>query len=542
MGRDKVELYAQIREDHRRLGLGVRALARMHGVHRRMVREALASPVPAPRKVPVRQSPVLDAVAGLIDAMLREDLDAPRKQRHTSRRIWQRLAEEHDAAVSYSYVCQYTGARRAEIEAEHRAAAGTVDGFVPQAKEPGAEAEVDFGPVSIVLGDDQVACHLFAYRLSFSGKAIHRVFACCAQEAFFEGHVTAFDVTGGVPWRHVRYDNLSPAVSKVLTGRNRTETARWSAFRSWYGFEAFYCGPGLAGAHEKGGVEGEIGRYRRRWMVPVPRVASLAELNAKLAEADIADDQRHIEYRLASVAGDFAAEQPLLGPLPGDGFDTGTVLWPRADKFARISVGKCRYSVPARMIGQRVRIRLTANELEVFDGSRKVAVHPRLAAAGAEHLELDHYLEILLRKPGALPGSAPLVQARKAGAFTAAHEALWSAARARLGDGPGTKALIEVLLLHRRLPAGSVTAGIRAALDAGTCSPDVVAVEARKHADAARIRAAGDLLPGPAPRAPGASVITLPRRQAPLPADGRPAPSVAAYDQLLARPGERGGA
>ena len=107
-------------------------------------------------------------------------------------------------------------------------------GFVPQAKEPGAEAEVDFGPVSIVLAGEVAACHLFAYRLSYSGKGVHRVYASCAQEAFLEGHVTAFEVTGGVPWRHIRYDNLSPAVAKVLTGRNRTETARWSAFRSWY--------------------------------------------------------------------------------------------------------------------------------------------------------------------------------------------------------------------------------------------------------------------------------------------------------------------
>jgi hypothetical protein len=364
------------------------------------------------------------------------------------------------------------------------------------------------------------------------------VYASCAQEAFFEGHVIAFEVTGGVPWRHIRYDNLSPAVAKVLCGRNRTETARWSAFRSWYGVEAFYCERGLAGAHEKGGVEGEIGRYRRRWMVPVPRVDSLAELNAKLAEADVADDRRHIEFRAAAVAADFAAEQRFLSPLPGEGFDTGTVLWPRADKFARISVGKCRYSVPARLIGQRARIRLTANELEIFDGSRKVATHPRLAASGAEHLDLDHYLEILLRKPGALPGSVPLAQARAAGTFTAAHQRLWDAARARLGDGPGTRVLIEVLLLHRRLPAASVTAGISAALGAGTCSPDVVAVEARRHADAAGGRAGTDQVPaGPAaggmPR--GASVITLPRRQAPLPADGRPAPSVTAYDQLLAR-------
>jgi hypothetical protein len=307
------------------------------------------------------------------------------------------------------------------------------------------------------------------------------------------------------------------------------------------GFEAFYCIPGVEGAHEKGGVEGEIGRFRRGFLVPVPRVRSLGELNARLAEADLADDRRHIGYRAASVAADFTAEQRFLAPLPGEGFDAGTVLWPRADKFARITVGKCRYSVPARLIGQRVRIKLTANELEVYDGSRKAAVHPRLAASGAEHLDLDHYLEILLRKPGALPGSLPLAQARKAGAFTPAHEALWSAARTRLGDGPGTRALIEVLLLHRRLPAASVIAGIRAALGAGTCSPDVIAVEARKHADAAG-RAGGDEMPVPAGAVPaGAAVITLPQRRAPLPADGRGVPSMAAYDQLLARPGEKSG-
>ena len=124
---------------------------------------------------------------------------------------------------------------------------------------------------------------------------------------------------------------------------------------------------------------------------------------------------------------------------------------------------------------------LSANELRVLDGSRLAAVHPRLIAAGDERLELDHYLEILVRKPGALPGSAALAQARAAGVFTSVHEAFWSAARARHGDGAGTRALIEVLLLHRRMPAAQVIAGITAALAAGSCSPDVVAVEARKH-------------------------------------------------------------
>ena len=240
------------------------------------------------------------------------------------------------------------------------------------------------------------------------------------------------------------------------------------------------------------------------------------------------------------MAEDFAAEQRLLPPLPGEPFDTGTVLWPRADRFARISVGKCRYSVPARLIGTRVRVRLTANELGVFDGSRQAAVHPRLTAAGAEHLELDHYLEILVRKPGALPGSVPLAQARAAGVFTAAHEAFWAAARARHGDGPGTRALIEVLLLHRRMPgrAGDRRdhrgAGARGPAPRTWSRSRPASTPRGRPARAGRRRrrwpAAGAM---PA----GAAVITLPRRRAPLPPDGRPAPSVAAYDQLLARPG-----
>ena len=287
------------------------------------------------------------------------------------------------------------------------------------------------------------------------------------------------------------------------------------------GFEAFYCQPGPEGAHEKGGVEGEIGRFRRRWFVPVPRAASLAALNARLAEADAAEDGRHIAGRAATVGEDFGVERGLLLPLPPEPFGTAAVLWPRVDRYARISVGKCRYSVPARLIGSRVRVMLSANELRIFDGSKLAAVHPRLIAAGDEHLELDHYLEILVRKPGALPGSAALAQARAAGAFTSAHDAFWAAARARHGDAAGTRALIEVLLLHRRMPASQVIAGMTAALGAGSCSPDVVAVEARKHAAATPGPAAGPSWPAAQPRRSRADQPPVPGAFAGLGAAGR---------------------
>ena len=166
-----------------------------------------------------------EAVAGWIDEMLAEDLAAPRKQRHTARRVFERLADEHGAQVSYSYVAKYVARRRPEIAAEDRGQDRGLDGFVPQVREPGAEAEVDFGDVAVELAGQLTRCFMFAFRLSCSGKGVHRVYASQAQEAFLEGHVTAFEVTGGVPWRQIRYDNLSPAVAKVLAGRSRTETA-----------------------------------------------------------------------------------------------------------------------------------------------------------------------------------------------------------------------------------------------------------------------------------------------------------------------------
>jgi len=535
----KVELFAAIRRDARVEGLSVRALAVRYQVHRRTVRQALASAVPPSRKPPRRCSPVLDAVRDLIDAMLREDLAAPVKQRHTCRRIFQRLVDEHDAQISYSSVVNYVGHRRPQILAEARDRAGVLDGFVPQTHAPGRDAEVDFGEAWVRLDGVLTKCHLFTFRLSFSGKAIHRCYPSQGQEAFFEGHMAAFETLGGVPCGQIRYDNLKPAVHRVCFGRNRIESGRWITFRSHYQFDAFYCQPGKEGAHEKGGVEGEVGRFRRRWFVPVPQVSSLAELNERLAAADEAEDARHVDGRAASIGADFAAETPALLPLPAEAFDSALTLSPRVDRYARVAVRQCHYSVPARLIGRHVRVRLSASMVEVFDGTRLLATHPRLVTRGGEHLVLDHYLEILAGKPGALPGSTPLAQARRDGSFTAAHEAFWAAARAKHGDTAGTRALIEVLLLHRRVPRAQVLAGITATLAAGSVSPDVVAIEARKAATnlvstVDKATSAGNGRPT-MPRRSAARLVTLPARRnaQQLPADARAAPSVADYDQLL---------
>ena len=528
--RSKVEQFAAIRRDHRVEGLSIRALADRHRVHRRTVRQALESAVPPARKTPRRVAPRLEPFKAAIDDMLRSDLDAPKKQRHTARRVLARLVDEHGAAgLSYSTVRDHVRKRRPQIAAE--AGKALEVGFVPQTHSPAAEAEVDFHDLWVVLAGVKTKTALFTMRLSFSGRAAHRAFATQGQEAFLEGHVYAFERLGGVPVDKIRYDNLNSAVKQVLFGRSRQENERWIAFRSHYGFEAWYCQPGHDGSHEKGGVEGEGGRFRRNHCVPMPVIDSIDELNALLAAADDADDNRRIANRANSVGQDWQVEKTLLRPLPSEPFDTTLTLTPRVDRYAQVMVRCNQYSVPARFIGHRLRVKLSASAVTVYDRTTVVARHQRAVGKGTKVLDLDHYLEILARKPGALPGATALVQARAAKVFTAEHDAWWATARKTHGDAAGTRALVEVLLLHRHLDRADVVAGISAALSVGSTSADVVALEARR---AAERRGASDAQHG---AAQGAGVVILAaHRVAPLlVADERPLPCVAKYDALLSR-------
>jgi transposase len=506
MARSRVELFEQIRREWRAGEVSIRELAVRHHVHRRTVRQAVASAVPPPRKAyPQRSKPALDPYMQVIDEWLLADRDVPRKQRHTARRVWQRLVAEHGASVAEVTVSRYVARRRAELGLDN------IEVMVPQAHAPGAEAEVDFGEFHAQVAGALLKLWMFVMRLSCSGRAFHVAFATQAQEAFLEGHVLAFEYFGAVPGR-IRYDNLGPAVIRVLRGRDRAESERFIALRSHYQFDSFFCAPGKGGAHEKGGVEGEIGRFRRRHLVPVPVAGSLAALNQLIAAADILDDGRVITGRPVTIAAAFAAEQLAMGPLPAEAFDPARLLQARVDARARVCVRQNYYSVPARYAGRRLPVRLSASSVEVLDGPRVVARHERVAGRYGEVLVLDHYLEVLARKPGALPGATALAQARAAGTFTSAHQGYWDAARRKLGDAAGTRALIEVLLAHRTLPAAALAASMTKAVSSGVLDPQVTVIEARR-------RVSGQA-------APVVAIGALARYD-------RPAPALDAYDQLL---------
>jgi len=503
----RVELFEQIRRDHEREGLSVRALARRHGVHRRTVGQALLAPWPPERKRPAsRPAPALGAYRALIDSWLEADREAPRKQRHTARRIWRRLLDEHGAQVAETTVRDYVRRRRREL--------GLVVGevFVPQAHAAGAQAEVDWGRALVDLGGVRCELRLFFMRSCSSGAAFCAASRVETQQAFLECHVEAFEWFGGV-FERVRYDNLGSAVKKVLRGRRRVESDRFVALRSHYLYESSFTTPGIEGAHEKGGVEGEVGRFRRNHLVPVPALASLEELNALLLAGCEADLDRRIAGRAQTVGEALEHERGLLGSLPAEPFDTAESATPRVDSKALVTVRQNRYSVPVSLAGLRICARIGAREITLVHEGREVARHERRHGRHGTSARLDHYLELLARKPGALARSLALSQERARGAWPAPFDELWAALSERYGASEAARQMVDVLLLCREHSPARVELAVRGALAAGAHDGHAVAVLARRQ-------------PERGPAAP----LWLGER---LEQIERPAPSVEDYDQLL---------
>jgi transposase len=468
-----VELFEAIRRDHEIHEKSKREIARERSVHRRTVRQALESAIPPPRKAARRDPPVLtNALRQVIDDWLVADRKQPRKQRHTARRIFKRLQVEHGYVGSEVTVRKYVGPKKRELGMSGEA-------MVPLDHLPGVEAEVDWYEAYVDFPWGRERVHVFAMRPCYSGREFHQAFPRATQQAFLEGHVSALGYFGGV-FSEVRYDNLSSAVKKVMRGRRRKETDRFIALRSHYLFDSAFCRPGKVGAHEKGGVEGGLGRFRRSHLVPVPQVESYDDLNRLLLDCCAEDDQRRIEGRTRTIQEDWDVERPMLRPLPADPFPTAQVGMHRVDRRSRVRVRCNHYSVPVRLVGRQVEIRVGARTIEAWQAGRRVAVHARLHGRNGEQLVLDHYLELLRYKPGAMKQCRPLRQAREAGAWPTQYDQLWTELKRRYGDADGTRQMVDVLMLLRTTRPDDVHTVVSLALEYGCCDAAAVAMLLRQ--------------------------------------------------------------
>jgi transposase len=499
-----VELFEQIRREYE-FGVGtVTGVAKKLGVHRRMVREAIGSALPKPRKKTERPRFKLGEAVSFIDAILEADRKAPRKQRHTARRIWQRIQEELPGCkICQRTVRQYVHDRKRALGFLER------ETYVPQSYDWGVEAQVDWYEAFADLAGERVKLQVFGMRSMASGAAFHHAYLHATQQAFLQAHELAFAYFGGV-FHKLRYDNLTSAVKKILRGFRREETTRFVAFRSHWRFAAEFCTP--AEPQEKGGIEGEAGYFRRNHWVPVPRVSDLATLNQQLLASCHQDEARVIAGRDHSVGAGLLIEREHLLPLVAEGMDLAQVSFPSVNNSGCALVLTNAYSVPLPP-GTQVQAKIHASRVELWYAGKCVATHDRCYRKKQQILDLEHYLDVLSRKPGALAGSTPLAQRREAGLWPRSFDQLWESMIERQGKQGGTKQMIELLRLSQQYAPGKLQEAVELALSTG-CH-DAAAVKHLLNAEELR-------------RVPcGAIEIGELERYA------RPLPVMNEYDQLL---------
>ena len=275
-------------------GESKRSVQRRYKIHWKTLQKILNQPEPPGyRQSKPRAKKKLGPFLPVIEEILRQDQQAPPKQRHTAKRIFERLRDEHGYAGGLTVVKEAVQARRQQH----------AEVFVPLAHRPG-EAQVDFGHAEITLDGVPTKVALFVMTLPYSDALFCCAFPRECTEAFLEGHRRAFDFFGGVP-RRISYDNSKIAIAKVTGGRTREVTREFQRLRSHFLFEPHFCL--VRRANEKGHVENLVGYARRNFLVPVPGVPRFEALNAELLARCREDLRRRVRGKPAGKA-DLLAE------------------------------------------------------------------------------------------------------------------------------------------------------------------------------------------------------------------------------------------
>ncbi len=456
----ELDSWQSIRWLHFREGKSVRWISKEFGIARRTISKYLEKP-DAPRYTlnKPREKPVTGPWRENIEKIIEEDKAAPRKQRHTAKRIFERLKG-----------AGYEGSERAirQMVAEIKNKPATA-ASVPLVFQPGKDAQVDFGESYAKLGGEEVKLHGFEMRLNFSRKKFVAFFQTTDKEAFLEGHVRAFEYFQGVVDR-LSYDNLGAAVAQMGKGKSRELTREFKELKGYYNFKTNFCKPGEEGAHEKGGVENGVGFARRNWMVPVPEFDTLDELNAYILEKCRADDARTVSGQDEPISAAWQKERELLLPLPAKPFDPAVQQTGMVDSYCTLPFKNNHYSVPPRYVGKVLTIRSYWNRVEIGTGLEKIAEHCRSYGKDEYILCPEHYLDLLERRPHAIPYARPLVQHEWPDGYWDFYQKMVES----VGPGQAGRDFIRILRCHVKHGAALVSNVLARIAESGTFNADVV--------------------------------------------------------------------
>ena len=458
-----MDQYEFIRTAHRVYDTNISKLSRITGHSRNTIKKALRGEPWGYRERTKQPFPVLGPYLETIDSWLKADRDVPKKQRHTARRIYNRLVEEYDYPGGESTVRRYVSMAKIKLGLDRPGA------FIPCDPEAGFEAEVDWGTATAVIGGMRQTIKIFCMRSRYSGKHFVRAYPCERQQAFFDAHLHGFQFFGGV-FPVLIYDNLTTAIRKVLQGRNRIEQESFVKFRAYHNFEARFTNP--AAGNEKGGVEGLVGFSRRNYLVPIPEVESFEELNSKLLEQCRSYGRHTISGREHTVEQLFTMEKDQLLSLPEHVFSNQLSLSGKVDKFGTVIVDKNRYSVPTNYTGLDVNVLLGVDRVKIYLKNKLIASHERMYGNNKWQLDPDHYLDLLQKRPMAFAGARPIRQWRVT--WPICYESLLERFQQSQGGTRGIKDFITVLMLHRKYKPLEVEAAVELALEQGISSSEGV--------------------------------------------------------------------
>jgi transposase len=451
-----VEIYGRVRRAVRVEGKSQRAVAREFGLSRDTVRKMLEYAVPPGyrRQQPIKR-PKLGPWLGVIDAILNDDKQRPAKQRHTSKRILERLKEEHGFTGGYTIVKDYV--RTATLRGQEM--------FVPL-MHPAGEAQGDFGEALVVIAGVEQKAHYLAMDLPHSDDCFVAAFPAETTEAFLEGHVRAFAYFGGVPTR-ILYDNTKIAVAKILGGEERQRTRAFSELQSYYLFADKFGRP--ARGNDKGKVEGLVGYARRNFMVPIPRANSWEELNLHL-EADCRKRrERRLRGHTETISERFERDRAALLPLPATAYEACEKISARVSSLSLVRYRSNDYSVPTEYGHRQVWVKGYVHGVVIACGSEVITRHQRSYEREAVIFDPLHYLALLEQKTRALDQAAPLAGWQLPECFAQLRRLL----EARLRKH-GSREYVQVLRLLETFDLSEVTRAIEDALRLGAISFDAV--------------------------------------------------------------------
>ena len=485
----RVDVYLRVRRAEMVEGMSIREASRVFGLHRDTVRKMLAYSVPPGyrRQTPARR-PRLEPFTGVIDRILDEDLRLPRKQRHTAKRIFQRLREEYGFDGGCTTVKDYVR--------EHRRQ--TREMFVPLSHPPG-HAQCDFGEALVVIGGVEQKAHYFVLDLPHSDGCFIKAYPAETTEAFLYGHVSAFAFLGGVP-QSILYDNTRLAVAKILGDGRRKRTRAFTELQSHYLFQDRFGRPGKG--NDKGKVEGMVGYVRRNFLAPIPSFESFDALNAHLEHRCLERMDARLRGHSETIGQRMERDLEALLPLPPAPYDACDQQSGRVSSLSLVRKTN-DYSAPAAYGHWDVLVRGYVDQVVISCGSEVIASHRRSYERDDFVYDPIHCLPLLEQKTGALDQAAPLQGWDLPEEFTTLRRLL----EARMGRR-GKREFVQMLRMLESFKLEEVQVAVKDALRLGALSFDAVKHLALCRLEGRPPRLDLELYPylpgsGSAPRLPG---------------------------------------